>query len=139
MQATKAETHSLVSSALTAMRTAMTSVDGGLPAQLQALQAKIEWVEEPLELKLPVLCFALPPKRFDMAYITKWPYTEHGRTLSGQVLPVPLLSAMLRSSRWCELEGCTIWSLNSYTLVVQKMCTPASTKNPGMGGQGPKV
>ncbi|CAL8469777.1 g9319 [Coccomyxa elongata] len=78
-QATKAKTHSLVRSAVTEMVTAMKGVHGGRPAQLHALQRRIDWVDESVELRLPVLCFALPSKRFDSAYKSKRPYTENGR------------------------------------------------------------
>jgi hypothetical protein len=69
------------------MSTAMMSTDGGRPAQLAALKKRIEWVVgDEVELKLPVLCFALPPKRYDTAYQTKRPYTEQGQRAPLQVL-----------------------------------------------------
>ena len=91
MQATEAQTHDMVRSALTAMSSAMKDVDGGRPAQLAALQKRITWKDgNVVELTLPVLCFALPPKRFDLAYKSKRSYTELGRRTPMQVFPLPL-------------------------------------------------
>ena len=71
------------------MLSAMKDVDGGRHAQLQALLGRITWEDEPAQLTLPVLCFALPPKRYDTAYQTKRPYTEPGQRCPLQVLHLP--------------------------------------------------
>lgn len=108
----------------------MKDVHGGRPAQLHALQRRIDWVDESVELRLPVLCFALPPKRFDLAYKSKRPYTENGRCCKCQVLPLPHLSSDLRSSEYCNLKCCTLRAHVLHTCCVQKCQHQHKTQNP---------
>ena len=74
----------------------MKNVDGGRHAQLQALLGRIIWVDGPAQLTLPVLCFALPPKRYDTTYQTKRPYTELGQRCPLQVLPFPIAELQIK-------------------------------------------
>ncbi|BDA48350.1 hypothetical protein COCOBI_12-0260 [Coccomyxa sp. Obi] len=78
-QVAKPEAMSPVRSVLTGMSTAMMHLDGGRHAQLQVLHNRFEWLDVPVDLRLPVLCFAVPPKCFDSLYKIKRPHTHHGQ------------------------------------------------------------
>ncbi len=73
MQASNAEIQGVPKFALIQMSSAMMDVVAGRQVELQALPEKLMLTStEAVEFKLPVLALALPPKRFDAGYQTKW-------------------------------------------------------------------
>ncbi|KAK9806346.1 hypothetical protein WJX72_010899 [[Myrmecia] bisecta] len=82
-QVTKAERHGIVREAVTRMNTATADIAGGRAAQLAALVNQIDWLgAPPRTLNRPVLCFVLPPARFDAQYKAAQRYTaQNGKSV----------------------------------------------------------
>ena len=81
VQVTKADRHGIVREAITQMNSATALVEGGRVQQLEVLASKIDWHVKPaLQLKHPLLCFVLPPSRYDAQYKSVQRYTAPSKS-----------------------------------------------------------
>lgn len=77
------------------MDTATTQAEGGRKAQLLALQGSVTWTDAPVPLSMPLRCFFMPPRHFDVMCESKEPYTESGKPSQAQGSHFPEVRSVL--------------------------------------------